>query len=688
MALGVSIDTGGTFTDGLFSVDGRMERVKVLTTPHDLTVCFLDCLEAGARELGLSPEDMIFEARTVRYSTTLGTNIIVQRNGPRVGLIVSEGYEKTLYAEKGGRGSLERLWDFLSPDMVHGVGGEIGDGGDEVKPFDERGFLAAAKSLIDAGARILVVSLRRADRSSAHERRAKELFDQEYPSHYMGAVPMLTSTDVSVRKGDFKRTVTAFINSYLHPGMVKYLYRAEEKVRSRGFRSHLLIMHNDGGEARIAKTIAGKTYNSGPVSGLIGSAFMARQYGLPRVLAVDMGGTSLDAGFISGGECAFDIDGAIGGLPSHFPMIMVNSFGMAGGSIAWIDEGSKIKVGPQSAGAIPGPACFESGGDRPTLTDADVVAGVIDPSYFLGGKIRLNPELAEEAVRKGVAEPLGMEVTDAAAAIREASERQVAEWLKEQARECGFDLEGSVLFAYGGNGPTHCCGFGFELGCERIVTFPLSSIFSCFGIYTSGVRHTYTLPKPADLLSVGKGISIARAGEFFETLSRLRERALKDMGGEGFEAGEVRFELLLALGSERQDRCSYANIPLGADLSEDAVKRAVRGAGLPSGSGRGAASASLEAAFLNAYVPSRDIELKARRPVKRIDAAALKGSRPVHWGGETGVTDTRIYAFEALRPGNGIEGPAILESKDTNYVVPPGVLMSLDKYGNGIMQRH
>jgi N-methylhydantoinase A/oxoprolinase/acetone carboxylase beta subunit len=504
----INIDTGGTFTDAFVVRDGSRSTVKVLTTPHDLAVCFRDVIARAAEEIGISVPELLRETATVRYATTVGTNAIIQRSGPRLGLIAGDGGER-LYS---GNGDAEQVFDlFLDPSMVASV--TSGAGADAAA-------VEASKSLLANSARGLVCALPEADRDPAAELAVRAQFEQHHPKHCLDAVPLLLSHEISADPSDFRRTVTTIFNAYVHPAVADFLYRAEDHLRENGYRRPLLVVHNDGGCSRVAKTIAGRTYNSGPLAGLMGAKVIADLYGFKHLVTMDMGGTSLDVAFVIDGEVPLRDHGLVEGVEISFPLPDLLALGAGGGSIAHFDNGSgALKVGPQSAGAKPGPACFGFGGTEPTVTDSDVVLGILHPDRFLGGTMPLQPDLAERAIGT-----LGSDIVGLAADIRTRVHEDMGGQVAAELAARGLDPAETVLLAFGGNGPVHACGIAQAAGIGQILTVPFASVFSAFGASSADVRHTYEEP-------AGEGVADA-----------LRKKALRDMRGEGFGPDAVDIE--------------------------------------------------------------------------------------------------------------------------------------------------
>ncbi|HEV3404679.1 MAG TPA: hydantoinase/oxoprolinase family protein [Gaiellaceae bacterium] len=597
-AYAVGIDTGGTFTDAFVSAgDEGVSTVKVETTPHDLTVCFAEAIDASARSVGLDRREFLRQAEIVRFSSTIATNTVVTRSGPKLGLVVRRGAEEGLYGAAAG----ETIFDFVPREMITGIGW----------PPDEEEVGAAVRRLLEQGARLLVVSLPNAE----GEREVKQIVDRSYPRHYLGAVPILLSGEISATANDAERTAAAVVNAYLHKRLATSLYKAEDDLRRDGFRHPLLVVTTDGAVTRVAKTRALSTYQSGPTSGIHGSALLCAALGLDAAITADVGGTSTDVGVIAGGRPVHRETIDVGGLPLAQPSVELVSFGIGGGSLARVEHG-RVRVGPESAGAAPGPAAFGLGGREPTPTDAWLLLGYLDPTFYLGGRKRLNTDLARRALEERIAGPLGVSVEAAALLVKEAAEEAVVDGVRGLPGAAGA----SALVAYGGGGGILMPAVAARLGVATTILSRFSPVFSAFGVSTFDVRHTYE----------------ARGGD--EAVARLREAAVRDMRGEGFDPDAIHFEI------EREDgivrlsaTCSVPKPPLPEE---------------PEGAGEDPAQASKG---------EREIVLPAGR------------------------TSVLVYERLRLRAGHAFAGPALVEASDTTYLVPPGARCRIDRFGNAVL---
>lgn len=672
MEFSIDIDTGGTFTDGLVRGNGRWEVVKVDTTPHDLTVCFMNCIEEAARRFGqASAADLLGQTRVVRLSTTVGTNTLIRASGPKLGLVATKGAGERLYCPSG---SPNTALGFIIPDdMVVGIEEETDDYGTSLRSPDKRELLASVKHLLERGARKVVVSLGKAPLNPSNELACRQLVLADYHAHFLGSVPLLLSTEVSLEVDDFQRTNATLIDAYLNREMARYLYKADELARNNRLRRPLLIVHATGGVTRVAKTRAIDTCGSGPAAGLFGAAALARLYGLEDVVTMDIGGTSTDVGFVIGGQPVFAAESKITGIPVRMALIETDSIGGGGGSIATVDARSKkLKIGPQSAGALPGPACYGLGGTEATVTDAWVVLGYIDPNYFLGGRRRLDPQLARAVVARKVAEPLGMEVERASLAMVEEMESSAGHLIRQAIDKKGIADKKLSLFAFGGGGGLCCSGVAKAAGLATSHIFSFGSAFCAFGSSCMDVLHNYAMVKR---LSLEPGT----IGEFNEAVQSMADNAYLDMHGEGFDREKVQISLevvLAAVNMKSTVRVTWPKLFLEGQADLDSLAR-------PLGSGT-SRDVMVQELRLQAVSALAHPEFNTHAPAGESPDEALKGERRAFW--EDGFKPARVYEQSRLRCGNVVRGFAIIESEHTTILVPPGTRYSMDQFLNGTLE--
>ena len=648
----IDIDIGGTFTDGFFSDGAQIRTRKVITTPHDVSECFMNCVRAGSEAFDLVLEDFLLKTNVARVSTTIGTNLLVQRAGPRIGLIVTAGAERSLY----GAGDATVIDRYIAANMVIGVSESVGDDGRVAQQLDAQEVLAAVRQLVQNGARMVVISLANAWRNAANERRAREVVRARYPVHYLRSVPMQLGTDIVHVSDDHARTNSAVLNAYVHGEMARRLYRSEDLLREAGYARPLLVVHANGGNARVAKTVALNTLHSGPAAAVRGAVTLAKLLGLERVITADMGGTSLDISVIRDGQLPMSDTSHAGGAEIAVPMIELDSVGAGGGSLASVKDGA-LRVGPESAGSAPGPVCYAKGGVEPTVTDANVVLGYIDPDYFLGGKMKLDAQAARRSVERRVGRTLKVSAEEACRLIRDQVNGNIAGEIVERLR--GDAPADFTLFAFGGCGPLHACAIADAAGVRRIVAFPFASVFSAFGSSTTDIRHSYarTLGAVAD-----------SAAEAVATLASFREQAILDMEGEGFATSDIRMIPELRIVVQAKAR----TVAVAAAAGVEDIRRAAGGGVIDS------VRLAAECAVPH-WEPGRQPEASGALP-------AAKSRRNVFWAKGDSV-DTPIYDALQFQPGHRVSGPAIVEAPDTAIVVDSGWDLSVDPYGNFVMTR-
>jgi N-methylhydantoinase A len=653
----IGIDTGGTFTDSFMAEPGGGHwTVKVPTTPHDLTVCFAEAIDQSAAAAGISRRDLLRRTSVIRFSSTIGTNTALTLSGPKLGLIVTAGQETSLYGAAGD----ERIFRLVQPGMVVGIAERVTEKGAVESQPDATEVDALVRDLLERGARILVVSLANASANAANELEVLRIVNASYPRHYLGAVPTLLSTNVSAAADDAGRTAAAVVNAYMHRKLATSLYKAEDDLRRSGLRQPLLIVAADGSVSRVAKTRALSTYQSGPAAGVHGSSVMCRTYGIAAALTADVGGTSTDFGLVVDGHPLGRARVEVAGLDVPQDSVELFSIALGGGSIARVENGS-VRVGPESAGAAPGPACFGMGGTDPTPTDAWLVLGYLDPENFLGGRRKLLPELSRSALEQQIGQPLGLSVEEAAAAVRDAAEEIVASGIEEMlSRPAGMaalkDMppKDLAMIAYGGAGGVLLPSVARRAGLGSVYLSSLSAVFSAFGVSTFDVQHRYQARTTAATAADG-------------TLQRLLDAAHRDVRGEGFDAGAARFSVTVL----DEDGTILVDDVAPAKLGP-AMKGLRTAADQP-------VTLSLSATC-EVNKPGLPLEIEADGPDPK---SASTGTRRILTG--EGAWDVPVYSRERLRSGHVLEGPCLIDSSGSTYLVPEGANCVIDRFGTAIV---
>jgi len=702
----IDIDVGGTFTDAFMNYEGKSLYRKVPTTTYDLSVCFLNVIDECAKAVNLSLSDLLPNIDLIRYSTTIAMNRLIERKGPRLGLITTEGFEDTIFIGCGAQWvdgkkpterrniALQKKPDPLIPrELVVGVKERIDSNGNIIRVLDKDDVRVKVRYLVDRGVRGFVVSLLHSYINPSHELQVKEIIRDEYKDYHLGLLPVVLSHQVGRVLGEYRRTMTATLNAYLHGAMQLELSAMWDKLREAGYRGSFLMVHNTGGMAEVFKTTAVKTFNGGPVAGLVGSNYIALQLGFKNVVTSDMGGTSFDVGLVVEQSIrSYEFRPVIDVWQVAIPMLRTISIGAGGGSIAWINKLlGRVEVGPQSAGAYPGPACYNLGGTEPTVTDADLVLGYLNPMYFYGGRMPLAEDKAKEAIKSRIADPMGLDLHEAAALIKKIVDGNMASALMKEVYLSGYDPKDFVLFAFGGAGPAHCTGYGAAF--PTIITFPWSPVFCARGSSTMDIVHYYEHSKRMLLLEAVTMEPTTDYDVFNNIVNGLIEQARKDLMAEGLPIEQAVFELELDMkyGGQYQEKRVLS--PRLSIKSPDDVKAIANQCALefseafspllvyPQG------GVFVENFILKVTIPSSKPPLPTYDLSPRDPSKALKGKREVFWPEEDRVLETKIYDYDSLRPGNVVEGPAVVEAAYTTTVVPPEWTYEIDAHWFGILRK-
>jgi N-methylhydantoinase A len=692
LAYRIGVDIGGTFTDfALFDrAGGRMRVHKRLTTPDDPSRAVLDGIAAMTADVDVP----INQIEAVAHGTTLVTNALIERTGARTGMLATEGFRDIL--DMG----FERRYDlfdlragFPDPLVPRRLRGEVRerlrDDGAIIVPLDLRSARDAIRRLIEqAGIEALAVCFLHSFTNPAHEEAVRSLVEAEFPDLFVS-----TSADVFPNAREFERWTTTTMNAYVQPMADRYLARLEQGLGALGFRGRLYIMASSGGtlEPEAARRYPVRMLESGPAAGVLMTAHHGRALGLASLLSFDMGGTTAKGALIRDGaplksyalEVARMHEFKRGsGLPARVPVIDMIEIGAGGGSIAEVDARGLIKVGPRSAGASPGPACYAQGGEAATLTDANLVLGYLGADSFLGGAMTLDRGRAEAAIERAIAKPLGVDLIRAASGIHEIASEDVARAFRIHASERGFDYRQCSMIAFGGSGPLHALGIARKLKIPRVIFPPGAGVMSAFGLLvsplafeTARTRRIALAALTPTLLAEGFAPLIAQARGFLE-------RA-------GVPAGAIAVRLKLDMRYVGQGHEIEVPLPDGQDwpaLRRDlsGLFKAEYGKTFP----LGVLDEPIEVLGWKAEAIGPEPELGARFG---LDGAApgggpLKGRRPAFFPEAGDYLDCPVYDRYALRPGEAIAGPALVEERESTAVIGANDRVRVDGAGNLIAE--
>ena len=709
MTAAIDIDIGGTFTDCYVTYRDRRVWCKTRTTAFNLSVGMNEAIAEAAGRLGVGLDALLAETGIIRYSTTLAMNRLIERTGPRLGLLVTAGFEDTTLIGRGTQWAdgipvkhqrniarIGRPQPLIGKELIVGVNERVDSTGAIVRPLHEDSLIDKIRYLVDQGVRGFVVSLLWSFLNPAHERRIRELIEQEFHPAYLGAMPVFLSSDVAPRIYEYPRTMMTVLNAYLHQSMYEELSGIGDELRERRYSKPMMMIHNTGGMATVLRTAAVSTYNGGPVAGLMGSSYLGRLYGYRNVVTTDMGGTSFDIGMVAEGSPRFyQFMPVIDRWLVDATTVDTHSIGAGGGSIARVNEliANRLEVGPESAGSMPGPAAYNQGGTEPTVTDADIVLGYINPDYFHGGAIRLDRQRAERAIRRTIAEPLGVSTEEAALMVRRVVDGNMGQAIWRETVLKGFDPRDFILFAFGGAGPTHCCGYAAAAEMDKVVIYPFAPTFCAFGSATMDVVHLYERSRHLHLLDPVSGAYLADYQAFNEIVEGLQDAARRDFEGEGYESGQIDYVLELDMKFGGQLNVKRATSPVLRVASQAdvlAIRQAFEEEYAQAYSPLGLnpeAGIEIHNFALRGRVPQAKPELERHELGPADPSAAAVGQRRAYWGSKTGWLETPVYRQALLRPGHVMAGPALVEAEDTTVVIEPGWTLRIGEYLDGVIER-
>ena len=637
MGMLINIDNGGTLTDICVLKDDNFYKTKTLTTPYDLSKCFFDGLKNVSKAV-YGEENvarLLAEVDHIRYSTTQGTNAIVERKGPKLGMVVNKGHADLINLM---RKQDQDLFNFLVGDRVEEI--ELADLQDAESAAETTTAIAR---LTGRGANRIVVCFD-ADKATQYESQFKRIAFDSYPRHLLGAVPMLFATELAEDVSAGRRGWTALVNSFLHPAMEHFLYNAENRLREYRTKNPLLIFRNDGDASRVAKTIALKTYSSGPRGGMEGVKEFSRRYRLLNVASMDIGGTTTDIGHIVNHTVKDSRHGTVEGVPISFGLCEIASPGVGGSSILSVN-GKDIEVGPESVGAVPGPASFGRGGKESTMTDVNLLMGLLDPKTFFGGGLKLDINRARAAIEENIATPLGVSSEEALLKLRDAYDQKVA---NELAAFVAISDE-TVLLAFGGAGPMSACGIADKSGINTVFIPKTAAVFSAYGIGSCDIGQSY-----ATVLTdhSNETLKLAYAG--------LAEKAGRDMFAEGYAEGDYQITAQLVGSSESGE-------VIHALTNEIVFPKSLSGSD----------SVTLD------FSARKILRVESAVQAKVVKGVEAKQDSVRSIFGDNGKwSDLPVYGVSNMLPGNHGAGPAVIEEEYFTCLVRQGWNFAVTELGD------
>jgi N-methylhydantoinase A len=669
----IAVDIGGTFTD-LVAVDdnGQVFRSKSLTTSDDLARGINDCLKGANVDVA--------GASFFVHGSTVTINAVLERKGARTGLITTQGFRDVYEIGRGNRPEgynlfFKRPVPLVPRDLRLEVDERLYATGEVLTPLDENSATATIGALKAAGVESVAVCLLHAYANAAHEQRLGELLRQQFPEAYVSL-----SHEILREFREYERTSTTVLNSYVGPLVSNYLVSLEKMLGVAGFRGTFRVMQSNGGvmSAETAKKMPVTMMESGPVAGVIAAAHLGETLDCRHIISFDMGGTTAKSSLIKDFHpevtSSYYVGGYVSGHPMMLPVVDIVEVGNGGGSIAWIDPAGGLKVGPQSAGAAPGPACYGKGGSEPTVTDANLIAGRVDPEYFLGSGIRLQRDKAAQAIVEKIGKPLGLSLEEAALGILTIANFNMSLSVRAVSVEKGYDPRDCALVPSGGGGALHAIAIARELSVPRVIIPPMPAYFSALGMLMADLKHDYVQTFVRELAET-TGAEIANA---FSTLEKSATATLTE---EGSKPEQILLRRFLDMRYRGQEYT--LPVPVTEDLRAVTDFTPIRARFDQLHQEHYGHSAPKEPVMMVNLRLSALGKFENKLPLtsaSRDEERGERGRRPVIF--ESRSVDCRIYLRNGFKAGDRLEGPAVVEEMGATILVYPGDRMQVNKFGH------
>ncbi len=681
----VGIDIGGTFTDQVVVTStGEMYIFKSPSTPADSSIGLFDCLKKAAKFFELEFPVFMNRVDLLVHGTTVATNTMLQYNGAKTGLMTTKGFRDSLEMRRAHK---ENIWDLslASPPPIiprHlrlGVTERLDYSGKVITPLDEAETRLVVNQLKAEGVTAIAVCTLFSFMNPVHEKRIREIILEEYPECYVSI-----SSEILPQIREYERTSTTAVNAYVGPVLGKYLSKLQSKLKEAGLRREVLVTQSNGGimAASYGVENAASTLLSGPSAGAVGGMFFAKQLDMPNLIVMDMGGTSYDVTLIKDGSYSMTTEGEIARYRVALPMIDIHTIGAGGGSLAYLDQGKMLKVGPQSAGAIPGPACYDKGGTKPATTDINVVLGYINPEFYLGGEFTINKQASYDAVKREIADPLGIDTVEAAYGIFTVVNNNMADATRVVSVEKGHDPRDFSLVAAGGAGAIHGAKIAEIVGIPRVIVPKTASVFCAMGMLESDLKHDYvrTMWKPFDSLDFTE-VNLA--------FDAMEAEARQTLQAEGLTDDQITIERGFDLRYMGQHHEVPVNIPAGkidASMLPEIKKR------FNDAHNRLFLYNEPDSPLESINIRLTGLGIIPKTPLSKWEtgtrdaSAALKEPRKTYFGELGGWIETKIYDGSMLKAGNEIVGPAIIEEVTTTILICPLDRATVDRLGNVVIE--
>jgi N-methylhydantoinase A len=685
MRFQIGIDVGGTFTDFVAGDDaGGFFGGKVSTTPREEATGILNALAVMAEHYHATVPDLLSHTDVFILGTTAVTNTMLEYSGANAGALTTKGFRDVIELRRSYKEShfdirLPAPYPIIPRQKRLGVTERINYAGEIAVPLNEAEVRGAIRKLKDLKVESIAVCLLFSFKNPEHERRTRQLIEAEYPGVFV-----TLSSELLPQVREFERFSTTMVNAYVSPKLRHYLRNLETRMKENGFRGQLFIMLSNGGmmDVGYCSQRGVELIQSGPSGGVVAAVFVAGLSGYKDVITVDMGGTSYDVCLIKDGQPDIGVESWVSRYRVAMPMIDIHSIGTGGGSIAWIDGGGALRVGPKSAGADPGPACYARGGKEPTVTDADLILGYLNPHFFLGGKMRLDRASAEQAVCTKIAEPLGMSVEEAVSGIFRISNSAMTNAIRYVSIARGRDPRDFALMAFGGAGPIHAGIQAQELGIKTILVPKNAGVFCALG----NLIANYKITKVQSYISRSTAVALDKLNQIFFEMEQ-EARALLGDQARAVETGIQRYMDIRYIGQthevtvpirSRTKRVTELNLATTLqDFHELHRQRyAFKRPDQP---------VEILSLRLDLVAVRETIKFRSLPFAEEEATHALKEKRLVYFE-DQGFLETPVYDGGLVRPGNLIAGPAVIEEPETTIVVYPGQEAMLDHYQTYVIE--
>ena len=673
----IAVDIGGTFTD-LVAVDdrGTVSRAKTLTTPDDLARGIQDCVRHANIDVA--------GAEFFVHGSTVTINAVLERKGARTGLMTTQGFRDVYEIGRGNRPEgynlfFKRPVPLVPRDLRLEIDERLYATGDVLTPLDERSATESIAALKAAGVESVAVCLLHSYANAAHERRVGELVHEHFPEAYVSL-----SHEILREFREYERTSTTVLNSYVGPLVSRYLVSLERVLATSGFNGIFRVMQSNGGvmSAETAKKVPVTMMESGPVAGVIAAASLGEALRCRHMISFDMGGTTAKSSLIKDFHpevtSSYYVGGYVSGHPMMLPVVDIVEVGNGGGSIAWIDPAGGLKVGPRSAGAAPGPACYGQGGADPTVTDANLITGRIDPEYFLGSGVRLQRERAAQAITEKIAKPLGLSLEEAALGILTIANFNMSLSVRAVSVEKGYDPRDCVLVPSGGGGGLHAVAIARELSVPRVIVPPMPAHFSALGMLLADLKHDYVQTHVRELTETS-------GAEIAEALSLLEESAFATLTEEGARPEQITLRRFLDMRYRGQEYT--LPVPVSEDLATLKDFSAIRARFDRLHQEHYGHSAPAEPVMIVNLRLSAIGRTDGRLPLAAASSAedsGERGRRSVIF--ESKPVDCPIYLRSGFKPGDRLHGPAVIEEIGATILVYPGDTMQANEFGHLVIE--